>query len=113
MLVSSLVLRLEDYQVNGDDFAVDVVLIVVGDAVRLGDNRHGNIQLFDHCPKPLGVLLDALCKEQRCINVVVANSTLGKPFKYVVALSVAAEKAFSVGTLLILGKDDFTAQRTV
>ena len=47
MLVSSLVLRLEDYQVNGDDFAVDVVLIVVWDAVRLGDNRHGNIQLFD------------------------------------------------------------------
>ena len=39
---------------------------------------------------------------------VVTNSTLGKLFKYVVALSVAAEEAFAVGTLLILGKDDFT-----
>lgn len=106
--VSSSVLRLEDCRVDGDDFAVDVVLIVVGDAVRLGDNRHGNIQLFNLFPKPLGILLDALCKEQRCINVVVTNSTLGEFFKYVVALSVAAEEAFSVGTLLILGKDDFT-----
>ena len=103
-----MILRLEDCRVDGDDFAVDVVLIVVGDAVRLGDNRHRNIQLFNLCPKPLGVLLDALCKKHRCINVVVTNSTLGKLFKYVVALSVAAEEAFAVGTLLILGKDDFT-----
>ena len=103
-----MVLRLEDCWVDGDDFAVDVVLIVVGDAVRLGDNRHGNIQLFNLCPKPLGVLLDALCKEQRCINVVVANGTLGKLLKDVVAFSVAAEEALTVGTLLILGKDDFT-----
>ena len=53
-------------------------------------------------------MLDALCKEQRCINIIVANGTLGKLFKYVVALSIAAEEAFSVGTLLILGKNDFT-----
>ena len=103
-----MILRLEDCRVDGDDFAVDVVLIVVGDAVLLGDNRHGNIQLFNLCPKPLGVLLDALCKEQGCVNIIVANSTLGEFFKYVVAFSVAAEEAFSVGTLLILGKDDFT-----
>lgn len=68
----------------------------------------GFTQLFNLCPKPLGVLLDALCKEQRCINIVVANGTFGKLLKYVVALSVTAEEAFSVGTLLILGKDDFT-----
>ena len=103
-----MVLRLEDCRVDGDDFAVDVVLVVVGNTIRLGDNRHGNIHLFNLCPKPLGVLLDALCKEQCRINIVVANSTLGKPFKYVVALSIAAEEAFSVGTLRILGKDDFT-----
>ena len=103
-----MVLWLEDFRVNGDDFAVDVVLVVIRNTIRLGDNRHGNIQLFNLFPKSLGVLLDALCKEQRCINVVVTNSTLGKLFKYVVALSVAAEEAFSVGTLLILGKDDFT-----
>ena len=81
---------------------------MVGDAVRLGDNRHGNIQFLHLCPKPLGVLLDALCKKQRCINVVVANGTFGKLLKDVVALSVAAEEAFSVGTLLFLGKNDFT-----
>ena len=103
-----MILRLEDCRVDGDDFAVDVVLIVVGDAVRLGDNRHGNIQLFNLCPKPLGVLLDSLCKEQRCINIVVANGTFGKLLKDVVALSVAAEEAFSVAILLILSKDDFT-----
>ena len=103
-----MVLRLEDCRVNGNDFAVDVVLIVVGDAVILGDNRHGNIQLFNLCPKPLGVLLDAFCKEQGSINIIAANSAFGKLLKYVVALSVAAEEAFSVGTLLILGKDDFT-----
>ena len=74
----------------------------------MGDNRHGNIQLFNLFPKPLGVLLDALCKEQRCINVVVTNSTLGEFFEYVVAFSVAAEEAFSIAILLILGKDDFT-----
>ena len=74
----------------------------------MGDNRHGNIQLFNLCPKPLGVLLDALCKKQRCINVVVANGTFGKLFKDVVALSVAAEEAFTAVILLILSKDDFT-----
>ena len=74
----------------------------------MGDYRHGNIQIFNLCPKPLGVLLDALCKEQRCINIIVTNSTLGKLFKYVVALSVAAEEAFSIAILLILGKNDFT-----
>ena len=103
-----MVLRLEDCWVNGNDFAVDVVLIVVGDAVRLGDNRHGNIQLFNLCSELFGVLLDAFCKEQGSINIIAANSAFGKLFKYVVALSVAAEEAFSVGTLLILGKNDFT-----
>ena len=103
-----MVLRLEDCRVDGDDFAVDVVLVVVGDAVRLGDYRHGNIQLFNIFPKPLGVLLDALCKKQSSINVVVTNSTLGNLFKYVVAFSVAAEEAFSITILLILGKNDFT-----
>ena len=53
-------------------------------------------------------MLDALCKEQRCINILVANGTLGKLFKYVVAFSVAAEEAFSIAILLILGKNDFT-----
>ena len=103
-----MVLWLENSRVNGDDFAVDVVLIVVGDAVLLGDNRHGNIQLFNLFPNPLGILLDALCKKQRCINVVVANGTFGKLLKDVVALSVAAEEAFTAVILLILGKDDFT-----
>ena len=106
--VSSLILRLENSRIDGNDFAVDVVLIVVGDTVYLSDNRNGNIQLFNLFPKPLGVLLDALCKEQRCINVVVTNSTLGEFFEYVVAFSVAAEEAFSIAILLILGKDDFT-----
>ena len=81
---------------------------MIRNTIRLGDNRHGNIQLFHLCPKPLGVLLDALCKEQCRINIVVANSAFGKLLKYVVALSVATEEAFTVGTLLILGKDDFT-----
>ena len=66
------------------------------------------IQLFNLCPEPLGVLLDALCKEQCRINIVVTNGALAKLLKYVVSLSVAAEEAFSVGTLLILSKDDFT-----
>ena len=82
---------------------------MVGDTVRLGDNRHGNIQLFNLCPKLLGIFFDAFCKEQGSINIVVANSAFGKLLKYVVALSVATEEAFTVGTLLILGKDDFTA----
>ena len=103
-----MILRLEDCRVDGDDFAVDVVLVVVRNTIRLGDNRHGNIQLFNLCPKPLGVLLDALCKEQCRINIVVANGTFGKLLKDVVALSVAAEEAFTAVILLILGKDDFT-----
>ena len=103
-----MILRFENSWIDGDDFAIDVVFVVVGDTVRLGDNRHGNIQLFNLCPKPLGVLLDALCKKQRCINVVVANGTFGKLLKDVVALSVAAEEAFTAVILLILGKDDFT-----
>ena len=106
--VGSLVLRLENCRVNGDDFAVDVVLVVVRNTIRLGDHRHGYIQLFNLCPKPLGVLLDALRKEQCRINIVVTNGTLGKLLKYVVALSVATEKPFSVGIPIILGKDDFT-----
>ena len=104
-----MILRFENSWIDGDDFAVDVVFVVVGDTVRLGDNRHGNIQLFNLCPKLLGIFFDAFCKEQGSINIVVANSAFGKLLKYVVALSVATEEAFTVGTLLILGKDDFTA----
>ena len=103
-----MVLRLENSRIDGNDFAIDVVLVVVGDTVYLSDNRNGNIQFFNLCPKLLGIFLDALCKEQCRINIVVTNGALAKLLKYVVALSIAAEEAFSVGTLLILGKDDFT-----
>lgn len=80
--VSSLILRLENSRIDGNDFAVDVVLIVVGDTVYLSDNRNGNIQFFNLCPKLLGIFLDALCKEQCRINIVVTNGALAKLLKY-------------------------------
>ena len=45
--VGSPVFRLENSGVDSDDLAVDVIFVVVGDTVRFGNNRHGNIQLLN------------------------------------------------------------------
>ena len=45
--VGSPVFRLENSGVDSDDLAVDVIFVVVGDTVRLGNNRRGNTQLLN------------------------------------------------------------------
>ena len=91
-----MVLRLENSRIDGNDFAVDVVLVVVGDTVYLSDNRNGNIQFFNLCPKLLGAekltenlntLLGAVVKAKpaaakgQYIRSCVVASTMGPGVK--------------------------------
>ena len=80
---------------------------MVGNTVCFGNDRDGNIQLFDLLFEQLRFIGNTAPENVGNINIVIAYHTFLAQFKKVVSLYKAAQKCLSVRALLIGSQDNF------